>query len=420
MVNIIEKNILNSTNSISNINIILNNDILDNKFEIYKSDYLFLLIGTNPLPNYVAFKLLAKPSTHIFLVHTDETNQVADRLSNVLNLPPDRFTKIKVDEANTENIYSKTMEFAKGKRGIGLNYTGGTKSMAVHSYRAIMASDQGAIFSYLNARNLEMFIGTHDSSRSETIGLFPRPSLKEILALHGFNQYKVTMKPYHPEICQVMITIPHKELRSWCDNNLHCGEGTHIKKGNDLKPVLLPFNPPFDKLAIYYQDCRTLEDMVKKWQWEGGIKGLAGWLDGKWLEHYTLWASQQIETQSNIHEMVLGLEIKVPIEFELDIAALKGYQLFAISCTTDSNKGMLKLKLFEAYVRANQLGGDEAKIGLVCFAPSEKCDQKNNPTMITKEIEEEWDLKNKFRVFGAEHILDLPKHLNEWFKSSII
>lgn len=413
MVNIIEKNISNS---------VLNNDILknepsDNKFDKYKSESLFLLIGTNPLPNYVAFKLLTKPSSHIFLVHTDETNQVADRLLNLMNLPNERFTKINVDEANSEIIYSTVFKYSKGKQNIGLNYTGGTKSMAVHSYRAIMAADADAIFSYLNARNLDLLIETQHFSKNETVGLFPRLGLRELLALHGYTpkEDKLTTEPYRPDFCQEMVKIPCKELRSWCDNNLRCGEGTPFRKNTNLKSVELPFYPPFEKLAIHYKDCRTFGDLEKKWQWTGGITKLAKWFDGTWLEHYALWALQRIMISSNIHEAVLGLEINERNEFELDIAAMKGYQLFAISCSTDSRKNKLKLKLFEAFVRARQLGGDEAKIGMVCCAPSEN--PKGYADVIKKEIEEEWDVKDKFRVFGAEHIPELPKHLDEWFNS---
>lgn len=412
MVNIIKEEISNS---------ILNNESLtsDKKFEKYQSENLFLLIGTNPLPNYVAFKLLSKPSTHIFLVHTNETNQVANKLKDVMNLSPDRFTKIIVKETNAEDIYNKISEFAKGNSNIGLNYTGGTKSMAVHSYRAIKAADPDAIFSYLNYRNLELLFERQDISRSETVDLFPKPSLKELLSLHGYTPKadKFTTKPYKPDFLLDMKRIPCKELRSWCDENLRCGEGTSIRKPKYLKSVELPFYPPFEKLAIHYTDCKTLEDLEKKWIWTGGIKELAIWLDGRWLEDYTLWALQQNKTSCNIHEEVLGLRIEERKDFELDIAALKGYQLFAISCSTDSKKGMLKLKLFEAYVRAHQLGGDEAKMGLVCCAPSEKCDHQSNPIMIKKEIEEEWDVKDKIRVFGAEHLPDLSKHLAEWFNS---
>jgi len=56
------------------------------KFAEYRSDYLFLLIGTNPLPNYVVYRLLAKPSSHIIFVHTSRTDRITNNLITVLNL----------------------------------------------------------------------------------------------------------------------------------------------------------------------------------------------------------------------------------------------------------------------------------------------------------------------------------------------
>ena len=102
-------------------------------------------------------------------------------------------------------------------------------------------------------------------------------------------------------------------------------------------------------------------------------------------------------------------------KFDLDVAALRGYQLFAISCTTYDRKKEIKIKLFEAYIRARQLGGDEARIGMVCFAPENHSD--NNPANIEKEIKEEWDAPGKFRIFGAEDLPHLTNRLKEWFNS---
>jgi len=78
-------------------------------------------------------------------------------------------------------------------------------------------------------------------------------------------------------------------------------------------------------------------------------------------------------------------------------------------------KAAVKQKLFEAYVRGQQLGGDEAKIGVVCFAS--ETSPNASPERIKKEIEEEWHLEDKFRVFGAEQIPNLSMHLKEWLTS---
>jgi hypothetical protein len=143
-------------------------------------------------------------------------------------------------------------------------------------------------------------------------------------------------------------------------------------------------------------------------------KKLARWLDGIWLEHYTLWAVRQIASECYVHQAGLSFRPKER-DFEFDVAAMRGYQLFALSCTTESRKGLLKGKLFEAYVRARQMGGDEARVGLVCCAAKENPD--SNPSAVQREIEESWDAKGKVRVFGVEDLPDLPVHLKTWFDS---
>lgn len=384
------------------------------QFEKYKSDSLFLLIGTNPLPNFVSSKLLAKPTTKIYFVHTSETDNIADRLLNLLDLPKDRWTKIQVDESKANDIFDKISKYARSGLNLGLNYTGGTKYMAVNAYRAIQAADVNAVFSYLDARKLEMLINTKDFSTSLSTNCLLKPSMKELLELHGYTIKKAEKEPFKPDLCLELAKLPPQELRNWCDNNLRSGNHTKILKENKLKIVELPCQPPFEKLVPFYNGSKTFQELEKQWQWKHGIEELAKWFDGKWLEHYTFRALQQVMPESSVHEEFLSLETDKQ-GFEIDVAVLRGYQLFAISCTTESKKGGIKLKLFEAYVRAHQLGGDEAKIAMVCFAPSD--DVENNPASIKNEIEKEWDVKDKFRVFGSNDILTLQTHLKDWFNS---
>jgi hypothetical protein len=97
------------------------------------------------------------------------------------------------------------------------------------------------------------------------------------------------------------------------------------------------------------------------------------------------------------------------IHFQLDTIAVQGYRFFAISCSTDHKLGMLKLKLFEAYQRARQLGGDEARIALVCSSPA--------PLDVQQQVHHDLDTKSgRIRVFGRCHLVKLAEHLSEWMK----
>jgi hypothetical protein len=57
-------------------------------------------------------------------------------------------------------------------------------------------------------------------------------------------------------------------------------------------------------------------------------------------------------------------------DFELDVAAVLGYQLIAISCTNAKTQNICKDKAFEVLHRAEQLGGDLARSVLLCRLPT--------------------------------------------------
>ena len=52
--------------------------------------------------------------------------------------------------------------------------------------------------------------------------------------------------------------------------------------------------------------------------------------------------------------------------FELDVVAVLGYQIVVVSCTTAFASQTVKQKAMEAYHRARQLGGDEARAVVLC------------------------------------------------------
>ncbi len=100
-----------------------------------------------------------------------------------------------------------------------------------------------------------------------------------------------------------------------------------------------------------------------------------------------------------------------PTQFEFDVFAIKGYQLFGLSCTTSDDKDLIKLKLMEAFVRVRQMGGDEARVGLVVSSwnPTEMSQFKNN-------LKESWKSEsNQIEVFGKDDIKDLSEKLKIWF-----
>src|SRR5438067_1281339 len=104
-------------------------------------DHLILLVGGKPLPNAVAAKVLARPDTQISLLHSREGALIADRLNTWLtqHAGRQRAEPKEIREADPVSIINGTRERLAAGRGatIGLHYTGGTKAMSVHAYRAV-------------------------------------------------------------------------------------------------------------------------------------------------------------------------------------------------------------------------------------------------------------------------------------------
>jgi len=139
------------------------------------------------------------------------------------------------------------------------------------------------------------------------------------------------------------------------------------------------------------------------------------YLDGTWVEHLTLDALRALDNKCKPHDTAMSIRTqkteKDPYDFEFDVAAMQGYQLYAISCTRSAARDRCKSKLFEAYVRAAQLGGDEAKVGLVC------CDE--NPEVLQKQVQSLWrESDQEIRVFSVKDLPDLTKEFHDWLLRS--
>ncbi|MBW4505457.1 MAG: DUF1887 family protein [Scytonematopsis contorta HA4267-MV1] len=165
---------------------------------------------------------------------------------------------------------------------------------------------------------------------------------------------------------------------------------------------------PEGKLSIKH--LKELGIFPKPSKKEKTSEEICKWLEGIWLEDYVLQQLKNIQSDCLLDEV--GMSFKFPEKsgitfFEFDVACLRGYQLFAISCTTDDTSHLCKSKLFEAYRRAKQMGGDEARVALVCY--SDKADKIKQSFM--SYIDDP-----KVEVFGSKDINNLSEHLKNWIQ----
>ena len=451
------------------------------EFDKYKVDHLFLLIGENPLPNYVAAKLLFKDKQApehkrtLYLVHTTWTEEPAKRLKNILESQSDslnlsdseiQLVSLNEDESDAHRIKKRIHEELENlpKGSIGLNYTGGTKAMSVHSYRALFYEQtdknkehytkrSDVFFSYLDSRRLEICIDREDGER-DRIKVTPESlpvDLKTVFELHGWEW--VSDPTDKPKLCKAAKAFAelHQQSedaaamwRRWCDEVLRPAtrDGNSWKSEKELKQVSalsLEILKPYPQIKSALEDLGIIGEALYlhtvKEQGLKKLKHVCEWLDGEWLEHYVLQQVQVISKDCLIHNSATSfwmstIESKEQ-KFQFDVAFMRGYQLFALSCTTDSTLSLCKSKLFEAYIRAQQLGGSEARVALVCCISKDKNKkdkvekEKNNVNKLKTEIinvvnpePDNPQKDHKLEAFGREDLIELSTKIKTWIEQN--
>lgn len=387
-------------------------------FKDYRTDYLFLLVGTNPLPNYVSALSFAKKEGTIILLHSGGnrgTAEIAKNLKWVITkrLPEVRIEPREIFENDGMRITARVDEILGNinrQATIGLNYTGGTKAMAVHVYQAIK-SKCPAVFSYLDARTLSMFIDANEDApvKSIPVSRLCHVQLKEILLLHNYRRYKINDSPVQPVFCRAVAEIcskenSYKEWRGWLEETVKDNFETLPAKSK--YPLLENVINTIDTLC----DGKASPDLLAQKLGRDRLKNCKDYLEGKWLDEYVFCSLQQVADDLGLKDIGFNLNIEKFRDFELDAVFMLGYQLFALSCKASDKKKQCKLGLFEAYTRARQIGGDEARVGLVCCY--------DRPNELRREVEESWFAKGRVEVFGISDLPCLPEKLRDWVISA--
>jgi hypothetical protein len=391
----------------------------------YRCDNLVLLVGTNPLPNLVAAEMLAKEGCKIILLHSPGsrgTGPVAERLEQVLvQSKGDKIktTKIEVDESNGWWLAQKLKHevLPKLQGSIGLNYTGGTKSMAVHSYKTVAEECPEATFSYLDARTLSLMVQPRSDEPFQMIRdiwRFVKVPVTQLLSLHGHQIQSPSSDPVLPDRAgQLASLFPGLNKKSVINfhESIRKPNGK-LKSNTELSKVRLP-----DFAAAVFKDFGDICDIGDLGQAvELNPEKLVRWLDGCWLEHQVMSCLADLRGDLALSDLAMNIETTSrdnpgQTKFEFDVAAMRGYQLFAISCTISGDKDICKDKLFEAWIRARQMGGDESHTALVC------CYGKD-PGTLQQKLNEQWFSEGHIRVFGERDIGNLKASLRDWILSA--
>jgi hypothetical protein len=389
------------------------------KLSQYKTEHLFLLVGENPLPNWVAAQLLFRSEGTLHLIYSDETFKIAERLKKHLGVDA---RLLRVDPTDGQDIAQKVKGQLGGLSGtVGLHYTGGTKAMAVHAYRAVEEAwrnrDPKPVFSYLDAGDFMLRI---DPDRHEKVLFAVQPKIKDLAALHG-----APLREDPPQgeadlwgVATATALARCRNSRAWHAWKRWWGK-TLMKQAKSLTShaVELPQDPQLAEVkAALRQDLKLSPEQAIPPTIVRSLDTKMSWFRGDWLEHYVLAQLLSIASDVRVHDAGMSLATDqshatgADFDFEFDVAALRGYQFFGITCTTSQDKDTAKQKLFEAYVRARQLGGDEARVGLVCAYESAH--------RFEREVVQKWRAKDKIKVFGPREWPDLAAYLREWLETA--
>lgn len=435
--------------------------------------HLVLLIGTNPLPNLVVAKWFLHKNENlkvITAIHSNKTYDIARRLEKALKKGNQhenlefRFLGLTAagDGVAIQRDLERSFSFDPGHK-LHLNYTGGTKNMAVHAYRFLGSrAGENISFSYLNAGDFELkFDDGSPPIKNLRDEKAVRMTINDMLTLHDCRQYEETENGGEyvdwsaaNAFLQDLIEAGRiRDFVNWKNDKIRkffYDDRDRLRKPDDVSLAELQVadrnrtrgmagqTHPFHEQAM--QLVQTAFPEKQKWIFdEKGrlaipdsrrdyknkkgdfVQGIL-YLDGLWLEQYvTQVISDRISEE--------GLEFRhypnwrvlkgaAQKDFEIDLMIIYGYQLCGISMTTAWREALCKSKGFEIMHRCEQMGGEEARSILITTLDDEK----------VQKIEDDLVLEvgghKPFLVLGAKdlpadtlwknvkkHILDIRKEI---------
>jgi hypothetical protein len=410
---------------------------------------LILLVGTNPLPDFVTALALQQDVKKVFLVHSQDnrnqkgTDKVAgwlrERLlrrsfpGNAIKLIP--LTNVSSAEEIHNNLETLLLPQMLLDRPVHLNYTGGTKAMAVHVHawlteKATKGVVTEAVFSYLNARSskLEYDYEKREAS-SDLRTLVHIGRIDELLNIHGYNPVQTRVEYFPDALAKLKELIENDQIEAFLEWKRAIRpifiQGDTIVNTNTLqmniaqkkgavkyfcssldalafiRPLLNAF-PAENSLLDSDGDLWFMNKTITRNEIERRInKPFVEFLDGKWLEQHVFEVIQELAQEYGLSNEQYGISLKAIKQgtnqtFELDNFIIKGYQLIGISITT-GKKDKSKSKAFEVMHRVQQVGGDESKALVIGMLSAEevKIIQTDIPYLMTGTNEDH------FKVIGT-------------------
>lgn len=386
---------------------------------------LVVLIGTNPLPNYVVAKYYIedKQYNQVVLIYTKEeptfgqasTIEFSTNIKYLLELEYKNISIDKIEILNASNaaqikkdlndnsLLESSLEKAQE---ITFNYTGGTKSMSVHSYNYFSEKYTKCVFSYLNPRKDELVLESKNNENKIITTIKPdvssavKISFVTLVKLHG---YEYTIEPKINTDLETAIngyiyystgTLDNQKCKTIHDDLIKMfGKNDSIESVQKFKEQINRIR----NLKIENSIQNLINILPKKYQFHDSFSLITNASDVyQWVKYFIKNRDYEFYIFNILQEIMNEIptfydEIQINVFpnksgvlFELDVVVIKGYKLFAISVTRHTTKMQIKHKGFEVLHRARQIGGEEAKVILFC---------SSNPS-IDNEIKTELEIES--------------------------
>jgi hypothetical protein len=369
------------------------------------SNYYIFIVGTNPLPNYVVGKyFLQKKQVEgsvnnctFFLIYSQKT-----QYSEGTCLYAENLKRVFENEFLLNNIWLIGLEdpenphciectvtneiterIKKDFGSVHLNYTGGTKVMAVHIYRTLKEKIPCDLsFSYLSGKDFTLKNDFGDS----VLDLRKKVSIEfdTLLSIHGYTVKKDPKKEEYTNTDGYLakmikngtisdfLTWEKEFISKYLKNTKRgkvdeqeCGKFDAHEKNLETYPWLTDF------IKVLSEDKIIVIPEKDKWfTHDTGKQSIINYLDGTWFERYVQVCLLPLaESSNNTIQVHCNKEIKkIPPQeknFEVDAILINGYQVIVVSVTTDRTAGLSKNKGFEVIHRALEIGGEESKAILI-------------------------------------------------------
>ena len=330
---------------------------------------LILTVGTNALPIWVAWHhlkdkndavgncLLPEP-IQVRLIHTAQTISQMNVLKKLCESDGAMVATHPTSPGDPETVRKNIQRYifggkSNGNKRLHIHYTGGTQVMGVETVSAIENKVGDKLkTSYLNARDdsgTPMLVSRDGVLVDDTrVGI--DPCLKHIAKLNDIkigpdesyidrNGAVINLKAPVSTVESKLIQRSLEIVQNW-DQEIQERNPHNTAEYKFMTNTFPNGRKMFPKSGdpLEYTAYGALESTLKEF------------------------SRQNFKLYNN----VICVRGNAKDDFELDVVVVLGYQIVVVSCGTSNKTDTVKLKAMEAYHRAKQLGGDEARTVMLC------------------------------------------------------